>query len=389
MEAGEFSDGARTGAIADGENYNTDAGLASSADVPLTSTSPIPSSAPEQLILSPLPPNAPMPPTPKAQDEVPPVLAVADIPPAVSTPTVITTEDLDIPAVQDAPFSSTPHILPDAFPTPAGTTFDPVPSSTSDPAPSAKQALPTESSQEAGQPENPLIGERTEVDATGQSKGGAADGFVPGVGSSTSTSSLKRAGGELEGRDEKRVKEDLEMSNASNVGFEIQPHSANGENSAAVPVVPWLTYVPSLPRPSGPITPLTVTQHKYLLNAIRSLKKAKDAPTFLQPVDTVLFGIPHYHQVVPRPMDLGTVETKLFVSDPRGPPKEKSRMSKWDESKGKYSSVAEVVEDVRQIWENTRKFNGPDHIVSQGASRLDETFEKVLNNLPSEVFHSF
>jgi bromodomain-containing factor 1 len=106
---------------------------------------------------------------------------------------------------------------------------------------------------------------------------------------------------------------------------------------------------------------------------------------FLAPVDTVLYGIPHYFKVVKKPMDLGTVETKLIASNPRGPPKDKSKMGNWDESKGTYGSVAEVTEDVRQIWENTRMFNGPDHVVSQNATVCEAAYEKALKNLPAEV----
>jgi bromodomain-containing factor 1 len=84
-------------------------------------------------------------------------------------------------------------------------------------------------------------------------------------------------------------------------------------------------------------------------------------------------------------MDLGTVETKLIVSDPRGPPKDKSKMNKWDESKGKYNSVADFSRDVRQIWWNTARFNGTEHLVTQAAYRLDSAFTKALNNMPAEV----
>jgi bromodomain-containing factor 1 len=122
-----------------------------------------------------------------------------------------------------------------------------------------------------------------------------------------------------------------------------------------------------------------------LLQSVRTLKKAKDAVNFLEPVNVVLFNIPHYAQIITKPMDLGTVEHKLLASDPRGPPKDKSKLAKWDESKGTYKSVSEVVADVRQIWENTRKFNGPAHVVSQMASKLDDMFERQLKNLPAEV----
>jgi hypothetical protein len=122
-----------------------------------------------------------------------------------------------------------------------------------------------------------------------------------------------------------------------------------------------------------------------MLSCIRSLKKNKDAALFLEPVNPVLFGIPHYPDIIKNPMDLGTVETKLIVSDPRGPPKDKSKMGKWDQSKGKYNSVADVSLDVRQIFWNTARFNGMDHVVTQAATRLDAVFAKMIANIPAEV----
>jgi hypothetical protein len=122
-----------------------------------------------------------------------------------------------------------------------------------------------------------------------------------------------------------------------------------------------------------------------MLNAVRGLKKNKDGVFFLEPVDPVKFNIPAYPQIITKPMDLATVETKLIVSDPRGAPKDKSRMGKWDESKGRYSNVAEITLDVRQIFWNTARFNGMEHLVTQAAKRLDAVFTKNVNNIPPEV----
>ncbi|TXT12465.1 uncharacterized protein COLE_02875 [Cutaneotrichosporon oleaginosum] len=122
-----------------------------------------------------------------------------------------------------------------------------------------------------------------------------------------------------------------------------------------------------------------------MLSAVRSMLKSNNSVNFRQPVDVVLFNIPHYPNIIDRPMDLGTVETKLIASDPRGPPKDKSKAARWDPSKGSYSCVAELTADVRQIWENTRKFNGRDHVVSQLASKLEEQYEKALRSLPSDA----
>lgn len=115
------------------------------------------------------------------------------------------------------------------------------------------------------------------------------------------------------------------------------------------------------------------------------MKKNPNALGFLEPVDVIRFGIPHYFNVVQKPMDLGTVEMKLIMSDPRGPPKDRSKLKAYTPEMGAYGSVADVAGDVRQIWENTRKFNGKDHVVSQAADKLDQMFEKQLSSLPAEV----
>ncbi|TXT07389.1 hypothetical protein VHUM_03109 [Vanrija humicola] len=205
-----------------------------------------------------------------------------------------------------------------------------------------------------------------DVDADGEEDGGP-NGLAAGV---------KRAGDNLVGGDAKRV--NLGESSAQAPVLEADPN--------APPVVyPWTTYVEPAPRNPGPTTPLTQGQHKHLLSTVRSLLKSNNSFNFREPVDTVRFNIPHYHQIIDYPMDLGTVETKLIASDPRGPPKDKSKAAKWDSSKGTYASVSEVSKDIRQIWENTRKFNGRDHVVSQAAGKLDDQWEKALRTLPVDL----
>ncbi|KAK1926264.1 putative Bromodomain transcription initiation factor [Papiliotrema laurentii] len=345
----------------------------------------------------PLPIDAPVPPSPPApKDEEPPVLSPDAIPPAVPTPTVITTES-------PAALESTPAIEPVSTPVQNGNATEP---SIVEPTASI---IPTQEPVPAAQSAQPA--EAMDVDQPAQAVPPSAPGLEP----RGSEGSLKRAGETLEGREEKRVKEEsapLAAGTASPAVAQSTPQPPAQTVPAPVaqplaappppvtqplptdsslpifdpngPAPPWLTYTEPAPRPAGPSTPLTITQHKHLLSSIRALKKIKEAANFLEPVNVVLFGIPHYAQIITKPMDLGTVEQKLIVSDPRGPPKDKSKMSKWDPSKGNYRSVSEVVADVRQIWENTRKFNGPNHVVSLAAKKLDDTFEKMLRNLPAE-----
>ncbi|WVF66399.1 hypothetical protein IAT40_001139 [Kwoniella sp. CBS 6097] len=362
---------------------------------------------------SPLPPDATVPPTPRAEDEAPPALPAGAIPSAVPTPSVITTEEQEkqggILGVEE-PSLPTPAPEESAPPAPVP---EAAPASDSAPAPVVEEAQPApEEEDKGGEPMD------VDVDAKGEEET-PVQGSI-GLQASASDGSLKRTGDSLEaGREEKRMKEEspavngapasavtpIPAAQAPSAPSAVAPSStpapapapAPASDSLAtvsetIPAAPadapppaWLSYEPPAPRPSGPTTPLTQHQHKHLLNAVRGLKKRQpDASFFAQPVDTVLFNIPHYPQIIETPMDLGTVETKLIVSDPRGPPKDKSKMAKWDTSKGAYKNYSEVVTDVRTIWENSRKFNGKEHGVTQAADRLDSAFETALSKIPPE-----
>lgn len=324
----------------------------------------------------PLPKDATPPPPPEPKDEVPPVLPPNAIPSAVPTPSVITVEDPLAAAAVPPPSDQTP--APSSQPGPTS----------SDQVDAGLTATPGTVHANGG-----VHSDAMDVDAAGEDE----EVEPQGLSGSASTSSLKRSGEELNGVEPKRIKEDSEPAQLPDPSLQAsapappptpaqpvpaQPQVAIDPNA---PPPPWLTYTPPAPQPSGPSTPLTPTQHRHLLSSVRALKKNKEAINFLLPVDVVRFGIPHYANIIDKPMDLGTVEQKLIVSDPRGPPKDKSKMKSWDPSKGSYGSVSEVVQDVRQIWENTRKFNGPDHLVTQQAKKLEEVFEKMVKNIPAEV----
>ena len=371
-----------------------------------------PSPPPPARDQSPLPRDHPPPPSPPPpKDEEVSLPANVVIPPAVSTPTVITTEDeitkadsivppseperTSVRAVNQllGPTASVTETIeavrpasPIAPPTPvetAGTAVEPPAAPSPAPIPPSQAASLTVPDPIA-QSSAPAVDESMDVDAVGE------DDIPPEseLEASASTGGLKRAAGDdLEGRDEKRIKEESGaqprlVSEPTPIVPQTLPATPAGNGSAPLP---WQAYVPPPPRPAGPTTPLTPTQHKHLTASLRSIKKNKEAINFLEPVDVVRFGIPHYAQIITKPMDIGTVEQKLLVSDPRGPPKDKSKMSKWDTSKGSYGSVSEMVQDMRQVWENTRNFNGPEHVVSQAAKKLDDSFEKMLKNMPPEV----
>ena len=59
-------------------------------------------------------------------------------------------------------------------------------------------------------------------------------------------------------------------------------------------------------------------------------------------VDAQALGLHDYHHVIRRPMDLGTIKKKLLAET------------------APYSSSAEVLKDVQQVWGNCRQYNDED-----------------------------
>lgn len=77
---------------------------------------------------------------------------------------------------------------------------------------------------------------------------------------------------------------------------------------------------------------------------------------FMEPVDAVALQIPNYHKIVKKPMDLQTMSEKL--------------------NHGQYNNAREFERDFQQIVKNALMFNGPDHIVTHCAHKLDEVFKE-------------
>ncbi|KAJ6604412.1 Bromodomain-containing protein [Mycena vulgaris] len=119
---------------------------------------------------------------------------------------------------------------------------------------------------------------------------------------------------------------------------------------------------------------MDMPQWRFCISTIRSLKKQKDAPPFLTPVDPVALNIPHYLSIVRTPMDLGTIERKLTCSNPSKPDP--------NPENPRYLSTDEFIADVRLIVKNCVLFNGADHPISAMAQRVEEVFDKQIKNLP-------
>ncbi len=73
-------------------------------------------------------------------------------------------------------------------------------------------------------------------------------------------------------------------------------------------------------------------------------------------------------------MDFSIIDARLAASNP----------SKPDPSHNvaRYSSVQEFIADMKLVFDNCFLFNGPDHVISQCAKRLQAVFERSLKNMP-------
>lgn len=114
-----------------------------------------------------------------------------------------------------------------------------------------------------------------------------------------------------------------------------------------------------------PVTYITHTRKVILRHILDRLsdENEEDSEPFAKPVDIVTEDVPTYYTVIKRPMDLHTLKENL--------------------GKGSYSAVEDFEADFNLIIENSIRFNGLRHEVSQGGLRLLNAFNKLMASLPS------
>jgi hypothetical protein len=89
---------------------------------------------------------------------------------------------------------------------------------------------------------------------------------------------------------------------------------------------------------------------------VERIRRHNRGSWFREPVNPQKHGVPDYFTFVKKPMDLGTVLSKV--------------------RKRQYEKPLEVASDVRLVWSNCILYNRADHPASQDASYLSEQFEK-------------
>ncbi|KAL8696790.1 MAG: hypothetical protein Q9224_002619 [Gallowayella concinna] len=107
---------------------------------------------------------------------------------------------------------------------------------------------------------------------------------------------------------------------------------------------------------------------KFCLHLLDELAKPKYQSltyAFATPVDPVALNIPDYHSVIKKPMDLRTVREKL--------------------ENGQYENAKEFEADVKLIFHNCNKYNGPEHPIRATAKELDAIFDREMSHKRSWI----
>merc|ERR1719186_267296 len=102
-----------------------------------------------------------------------------------------------------------------------------------------------------------------------------------------------------------------------------------------------------------------------IIKEMFSKKHSAYAWPFYKPVDTEQLDLHEYKQVIKKPMDLGTVKTKMEGRE--------------------YRTPAEFATDMRLIFTNCYKYNPPEHDVVAMARKLQDVFEMRYAKIPDEV----
>ena len=126
----------------------------------------------------------------------------------------------------------------------------------------------------------------------------------------------------------------------ANAGAAAAAHKSGGKSSSSTDLVRQDSM-------AGAEFGMSMKTAKSLVSSLRSHGVSH---VFRTPVDPIKLGIPQYAQIITRPMDLSTVNTKLQNEE--------------------YATVRELLADINLIWENAITFNGRDSSVGVQANTL-------------------
>ena len=94
---------------------------------------------------------------------------------------------------------------------------------------------------------------------------------------------------------------------------------------------------------------------------LKELQNKPEAEAFKQPVDWKGLNLPDYPQIIKKPMDLQTIETKL--------------------NRKQYANAFEFAEDMGLVWSNAKTYNQPGSGIFLVAESLGKSWEQKFNRI--------
>ncbi|XP_075227735.1 homeotic protein female sterile-like isoform X2 [Lycorma delicatula] len=131
----------------------------------------------------------------------------------------------------------------------------------------------------------------------------------------------------------------------------------------SVPGAPNSNQVPHEGKPKEKLSE-SLQACNEILKELFSKKHSGYAWPFYKPVDAEWLGLHDYHDVIKKPMDLGTVKQKMDNRE--------------------YRTASEFAADVRLIFTNCYKYNPPDHDVVGMGHKLQDVFETRFAKVPDD-----
>ncbi|KAH7434267.1 hypothetical protein KP509_06G008400 [Ceratopteris richardii] len=101
------------------------------------------------------------------------------------------------------------------------------------------------------------------------------------------------------------------------------------------------------------------------VNILKKLVDSEDGWIFNEPVDAIKLGLPDYHSVIKKPMDLGTIKQKL--------------------EKRQYRFISEFADDVRLTFHNAMSYNPPGNDVHESAKTLLRMFQSECDVIKEKL----
>lgn len=129
----------------------------------------------------------------------------------------------------------------------------------------------------------------------------------------------------------------------------------NDEGEDVVPIDELA--IPDVPENA----PIFDQWEKAASRLLMNLSRQPQAHIFAEPVDWVKFEIPDYPQIIKKPMDFGTIKTKL--------------------KEHKYRNVREYMDDMELVFSNCATYNAVGTDVAQLGIAVHEEYQRLVQQL--------